>query len=141
MPDSLSSIQTSCPLFMDWFAVLLLPRSRTSAECCLEVTALVLSNVLEGGGGGGIAEGRGGYAPAPPPGRPAYAQLRPPDAKCRFQWHLEPTVTAPNRFGNRLQPPAKPLLGPPLPFPSNASLGLRSKGLCTNNGPNQWFLQ
>ena len=28
-----------------------------------------------------------------------------PDAKCQFQWHLHPTVTAPNRFGNLLQPP------------------------------------
>ena len=29
----------------------------------------------------------------------------PPNAKCRLQWHLYPTKTAPNRFGNLLQPP------------------------------------
>ena len=28
-----------------------------------------------------------------------------PDAKCQLQWHLSPKVTAPNRFGNLLQPP------------------------------------
>ena len=27
------------------------------------------------------------------------------DAKCQLQWHLQPTVTATNRFGNLLQPP------------------------------------
>ena len=47
----------------------------------------------------------------------------PPDAKCQLEWHLSPTVTAPNRFGNLLQPPVPPPLGPPLsPFPSTASL-------------------
>ena len=34
------------------------------------------------------------------------------------QRHSQPTVLAPNRFGNRLQPPADPRLGPPLaPLP------------------------
>ena len=53
----------------------------------------------------------GGAPSPPPPGRPAYAQ--PPDAKCQLQWHLYPTATAPNRFGNHLQPPVEPPLGPP----------------------------
>ena len=50
--------------------------------------------------------GRGkGYPPAP--GRPAYGPATvPPDAKCQPQRHFQPTVTAPNRFGNPLQPPA-----------------------------------
>ena len=42
-----------------------------------------------------------------------------PNGKCQLQWHLQPTVTAPNCFGNLLQPPIPPLLGPPprsLPF-------------------------
>ena len=46
----------------------------------------------------------------------------PPDAKCQPQWRLYPTVTAPNRFGNFLQPPVQPLLGLPLgslPFQCN----------------------
>ena len=38
----------------------------------------------------------------------------PPDGRCHFQWHLQPIVTAPNRFDNLLQPPIQPLLGPPL---------------------------
>ena len=29
----------------------------------------------------------------------------PPDAKCQLQWHLQMTVTAPNRFDNLRQPP------------------------------------
>ena len=37
-----------------------------------------------------------------------------PDAKRQFQWHWEPTVTAPDRFGNLLPPPTEPPLGPPL---------------------------
>ena len=41
-----------------------------------------------------------------------------PDGKRQAQRHLQPTVTAPNRFGNLLQPPVYPLLRPPLgPFP------------------------
>ena len=40
----------------------------------------------------------------------------PRDGKCQLQWHLQPTVTAPNRFGNLFRPPISPLLGPPLRF-------------------------
>ena len=41
------------------------------------------------------------------------------DSRCQAQWHLQTTVTAPNRFGNLLQPPVQSLLGPSqrsLPF-------------------------
>ena len=64
-----------------------------------------------------------GLAPSPPL---QGAQRMPshclPDSKCQLRWHLPPTVTAPNRFGNLLQPPILPLLEPPPP--SNASLML-----------------
>ena len=53
--------------------------------------------------GGGSRRGEGGEAL---PERPACAQLRLPESKCQPQWDLQPTVTAPNRFGNLLQPPA-----------------------------------
>ena len=42
----------------------------------------------------------------PPPGAQPMPSHCPPNAKCPPQWHLQPTVTAPNRFGNLLQPPA-----------------------------------
>ena len=53
-----------------------------------------------GGGGGGQAQPMPSHCP--------------PDGKSQPQWHLQPTVTATNRFGNLLQP----LLRPPrsLPF-------------------------
>ena len=31
-----------------------------------------------------------------------------PDGMCQLGWHLQPTVTAPNRFGNRPQPLRQP---------------------------------
>ena len=57
---------------------------------------------------------KGGRYPSPPPFQGAHPMPShcPSDAKCQAQWHLEPTVTAPNRFGNLLQPPAQPPLGP-----------------------------
>ena len=72
---------------------------------------------LFGGGGGGV-RGRdaleGVEVPPPLQGAQPMPSHCPPDAKCRLQWHLQPTVTAPNRFGSRLQPPIFPLLRPPL---------------------------
>ena len=59
--------------------------------------------------------GRGAEPPPPPlQGAQPTPSPCPPDAKCQPQWHLQPTVTAPNRFGNLLQPPVEPPLGPPL---------------------------
>ena len=66
------------------------------------------------GRGRGTGRGRdaleGRVVPPPPfPIPPQGAQPVPshylPDGKCRLQWHLQPTVTAPNRCGNLLQPP------------------------------------
>ena len=58
---------------------------------------------------------RGRYPPPPPlQGAQPMPSHCPPDANCQPQWHLQPTATAPNRFGNLLQPPVQPLLGPPL---------------------------
>ena len=45
---------------------------------------------------------------APPPpfqGAQPVPRHCPLDGKCQAQWHLQPTVTAPNRLGNLLQPP------------------------------------
>ena len=42
-----------------------------------------------------------------------------PDGRCQLQWHLQLTVTAPNRFGNLLQPPVEALLEPPSRPPPN----------------------
>ena len=51
------------------------------------------------GGGGCIGGGGGLQGVQPMPSR------RPLDTKCQSQRHLQPTVTAPNRFGNLpLQP-------------------------------------
>ena len=57
--------------------------------------------------------GRRGVATPPPPlaGAQPTPSHSPPDAKCQTQRHLQPTVTAPDRFGNPLQPPA-PRLAP-----------------------------
>ena len=69
-------------------------------ECCKIVAT---QDALEGGAG------------APPlQGAQPMPSHRPPDGKCRLQW--QPTVTAPNRFGNPLQPPVSLLLGPPLRY-------------------------
>ena len=61
---------------------------------------------LGGGGCWAAMHWKGGTYPLPP--LPQYAQPMPshclPDGKCKAQ--LWPTVTAPNRFGNPLQPPA-----------------------------------
>ena len=56
-------------------------------------------------------EGAGRY-PLPLQGAQPMPSHCPPDAKCQPQRHLQPTVTAPNRFGNPLQPPVYPPLGP-----------------------------
>ena len=67
---------------------------------------------------------------------PLHARLMPshclPNAKCQTQWHLQPKVTAPNRFGNLLQPPVQPLPFffycipgvPPLPLAQGAEAPL-----------------
>ena len=47
-----------------------------------------------------------GCCPLPLQGAQPVPSHCPPNAKCQPQWHLYPTVTAPNRFGNLLQPPA-----------------------------------
>ena len=72
-----------------------------------------------GGQSGAGCIGRGAGAPPPPlQGAQPMPSPCPPDGKCQFQWHLYPTVTAPNRFGNLVQPPLHPLLGLPLrPLP------------------------
>ena len=45
----------------------------------------------------------GGEAPPPPlQGAQTMPSHCPPDGKCQLQWHLQPTVTAPNRFGTLL---------------------------------------
>ena len=69
-----------------------------------------------GGGGGGMAgmHWKGGVVTPPSllqGAQPAPSHC-PPDGKCQPQWHLYPTVTTPNRFGNLLQPLVQPLLGP-----------------------------
>ena len=51
-------------------------------------------------------EGEGGYAPSPLQGALSMPSHSLPDGKCQALRHLCPTVTAPNRFGNLLQPPA-----------------------------------
>ena len=59
--------------------------------------------------------GTGGGTPPPPPGRPAYAR---PLSTRRHVPASMAFVTAPNRFGNLLQPPVLLPLGPPLrPIP------------------------
>ena len=54
----------------------------------------------------GRDELKGGQV-APPPTAPGLCAANwGPGGKCRLQWHLQPTVTAPNRFGYLPQPPA-----------------------------------
>ena len=56
---------------------------------------------------------KGGSPPSPLQGAQPTPSHCLRDAKCQPQWHLQPTVTAPNRFGSLLQPPIEPLIGPP----------------------------
>ena len=44
-------------------------------------------------------------APSPLQGAQPMPSHCPPNGKRQLQWHLQPTVTAPNRLGNLLQPP------------------------------------
>ena len=46
----------------------------------------------------------GGEVPPLPGGAQPMPSHCLPDGKWQPQWHLQPTVTAPNRFGNLLQP-------------------------------------
>ena len=70
-------------------------------------------DALEGGGGGT-------RPPPPPPGSQANAW---PLSLCRPQWHLQPTVTAPN-------PPIQPPPGPPLkPLPVHCTAAARHSSL------------
>ena len=50
---------------------------------------------------------RGGGGPRPPPlqGAPPMPSHCTPDGRGHLQWHLQPRVTAHNRFGNLLPPP------------------------------------
>ena len=57
----------------------------------------------QGWGGGAGIQWKRGSPPASLEGTQPMPSHCPPDAKCQPQWHLQPTVTTPNRFGNLLR--------------------------------------
>ena len=61
--------------------------------------------VMQATEGGALRDALDRGTPPPLSGAQPTPSHYPPNAKCQLQWHLSPTVTAPNRFGNLLQPP------------------------------------
>ena len=73
--------------------------------------------------------------PAPPPPLSRAPHLCSATVSLQMQAPMA-FVTARNRFGNLLQPPIQPLVGPPLrPFPSNATLRVNGCGTSAPGNP------